>query len=339
MSISFPVGPRAELSVPLIQTIARCYGLSSITSYTDIGGAYNLNIRLDTARTTYVARVYRPWITHERLTAVQAAKHQLHAAHVPVVLPLPTTTGATFIEYEQRLIEVEPFVEHDSAAESWQSYRSAFTFLSQLHTVLAEHLAIGNFPPPVVENYSQPLILLQWIEHTKQHIQQADHPQRAVALGICDTAFQLLQPINAWWQHNAYQLPQQVIHGDYGIGNVLMRKEQVVALVDLEFLAVHERVFDLAYTLYWMMHRVESKTGYEHRSWHRIEEMVTRYNNTNSRPLTDAEWQALPLEMVRVPLHWIGEAGFLPNPTEAVLSRAEQVALAHWMAHHPDAII
>lgn len=67
--------------------------------------------------------------------------------------------------------------------------------------------------------------------------------------------------------------------------------------------------------------------------------MVAQYNGTNTTPLTDAEQQALPLEMVRVPLHWIGEASLLPDPTDIVLDRAEQVALARWIASNTNRII
>jgi hypothetical protein len=43
-----PIGPRAELSASLIRAIERHCDLGPISGYRDLGGAYNLNLRLDT---------------------------------------------------------------------------------------------------------------------------------------------------------------------------------------------------------------------------------------------------------------------------------------------------
>ena len=134
-------------------------------------------------------------------------------------------------------------------------------------------------------------------------------------------------------------MPHQVVHGDYGIGNLLMHRSRVVGLVDLEFLAVHERVFDLAYISFWMMQRVEAGVPYVDRSWSCVREMIAKYDSASAAPLTDEEWRVLPVEMARVPLHWVGEASYLPNATEAVARCAEQIALASWIVKHAGAIV
>jgi Ser/Thr protein kinase RdoA (MazF antagonist) len=334
MRAAFPVGPRAELSALLVQAIERHYDLGPICGRQDLGGAYNLNIRLDTEHESYVARVYRPWVTGERLDAIQSVQRRLHAAQIPVALPLAARAGGTYVELKDRLVEVEPFIKHDTESQSWSCYEKLFAFLGHLHHAFSVQLARIAVPLPIVENYTPVPMLTRLVQRTRERIRQTDHDQQVVALSICNTALRLLQRLDTWWQQTGRQLPQQVVHGDYGSGNVLMRKGQVVALVDLEFLAVHERVFEVAYALYWMMERAQSEIAHEQRSWHRIREMIAEYDRTNPTPLTEAERRALPFEMVRVPLHWIGEASLLPNPTEAVLERADQVALAHWIADH-----
>ena len=53
MEATFPVGPRASLSAALLQTLEQHYAFGPIHAYHDLGGAYNLNVRIETRNGIY----------------------------------------------------------------------------------------------------------------------------------------------------------------------------------------------------------------------------------------------------------------------------------------------
>jgi Ser/Thr protein kinase RdoA (MazF antagonist) len=63
------------------------------------GGAYNLNILLETATGPYVLRTYRPWVLDEHLAFLQHLKYIIQRSGLPVPLPLSSSTGETFVRH------------------------------------------------------------------------------------------------------------------------------------------------------------------------------------------------------------------------------------------------
>lgn len=331
METAFPTGPRAALTASLCEAIQAYYGLDTFQSCEDLGGAYNLNLRLQTASGAYVARVYRPWVTWQRLHTLQDIKHWLHEQQVPVILPVPTITHTTIASHDGRLIELEPFVSHTLTEESWPRYEQAFALLGQIHTALAKYPDAATATPPLVENYADPARLEAWIEHVKGDLQRQPGGQGQRAVQICEEAAALLQQLTPWWSETKAAVPRQLIHGDYGVGNLLWNEQRIIGVGDFEFLAVHERVYDIAYALYWMFDRIEGTAAVQARSWERMAVMVAAYDKGSDRPLSPVERRAIPLEMARVPLYWIGEAAFLDDPLQAIVAQAPHVTVARWL--------
>lgn len=330
MELPFATGPRAVASAALLTMLARAYDMGALQGYADLGGTYNANLRLDTARGAFVARVHRPWVTTERLGGLRRVKQHLQAASIPVAVPIPSRRRVAYVQHDDRLVEVERFISHDGTASTWQRYEQAFGMLGRVHAALA---ACPAPPPPRVQNYGEPAVLRHWVARTQQRL-AAEH---TAARAVCDTAAQLLQQIGGWWQHASGALPRQLIHGDYGGDNLLFGDARLVAVLDFDFLDVHERVFDLAYAVYWMFERLEPHVAWPQRAWQRVPDMLAHYDATAQPPLSEAERRALPFEMARVPLYWMAEAAFLPDPHAAVLQHARGVAAAHWFVAHADA--
>lgn len=333
MKAPFPIGPRASFTAGLQGYLAQTYRLE-ITSAADLGGAYNLNALLNTPEGRFVARVYRPWVTPRRLEALHRLKRELKA-HLPVVLPLPTADGRTVASFDERVLELELFVPNSGAVESWGRYEEAFSLLGSLHGVLAE-LGSGPLaaalPVPKVENYGSPERLMSWTKATRRRCELTT-PDAADALALCDVSLSLLDEVQNRWP-DMQSLPHGLVHGDFGVGNLLWRQGEVVAVCDFDFVARHERVFDVAYALFWAFERLEPTRDYAVRSWHRVPDLLARYDAVNTFPLTLQERKVLPLAMARVPLYWPAEAAFLADPVRAVLSCAETVASARWLLEH-----
>ncbi len=336
MQENIDYGPRANFNAELSKLIAEQYNIGIVTATEDLGGTYNLNILLQTTRGTYVVRVYRPWVTYERLAMLHQVKQVLHENALPVTLPIATRLNKTIIAYQDRHAEVEHFVPSDNIPETWQRYETAFALLAKLHAVLATKLEHISVVPPLVANYGTPDVLLAWTLQAEQRIRQNPEDENTqVALALCEDTVQLLSKMQVEWRKTE-KLPQQIVHGDYGAGNLLFRDQQIVAILDFDFLAVSERIFDIAYTLYWMFRRIEGTLPPEKLSWSLVNTMLRSYNNSSFQPLTQAEIQTLPFEIARVPLYWIAEAHILPNPTQTLVQLADNVRFAHWIVEHGD---
>ncbi len=332
--LAFPSGQRATAAPALIPAIEQTYALGRVRASHDLGGSYQLNLWLDVQEGPLVARVYRPWVTAARLLATQTIKEELHAAGIPMSLPIATMAGYTMMSYSSRLIEVEPFIAHDGCADSWERYHAAFALLGRFHRATTRIDATAL--PPRVQNDAPLLTLLQWIAYTEQRLQH--EAAQSDLLAICHDATDLLQQIHRKRKMVSGRIIETLTHGDFGGDNLLFTGDTPVALLDFDFLAVRDRVFDLAYTLFWMFERLEGQHEPATRSWQRIAEMIKQYESCCA-PLSDAEQQRLPLEMARVPLYWIGEAGMLSNPAKQISEFAPAVACARWILEHIDASI
>lgn len=330
-------GPRASLADTDMLFLVQSFGLGAVSFTKDLGGAYNLNLLLKTEQGSYVLRVHRPWVTQLRLEQLHEMKRMLARAGFPVPLPLSTTSGKTLLRYNDWLVELEPFIVHDGEADTWERNVVAFSLLGRLHTFLAAQSVSISLVEPVVSNYGTPDMLLAWTQLAAEKVAQAQStlskPSQATqaALSLYTETMQLLSSLQARWQPMREQLPRQLTHGDYGGGNLLFQQERVVAILDFDFLRVRERVFEVAYTLYWWLYKQGHGQIATDSAWPRVKELLAAYNEAVQQPLTGAEMQALPLEMVRVPLYWIAETNLFPNPAQEVSKHADKVANASWL--------
>ena len=98
----------------------------------------------------------------------------------------------------------------------------------------------------------------------------------------------LQHSLHNWETLSAQGLPQQILHRDYGPGNVLMARERVTAILDFEFAGVDQRVFDLCVAISWWPVRLMG-TG---REWELIDAFAHAY--ITLFPLLEEELLALP---------------------------------------------
>lgn len=314
--------------------VLKHYQTGEIYHIYDLGGTYNLNLRLESASGPFVLRVYRPWVHPERLQQIQAQKRTLFQAGFPVCLPMTTRDGSTFFRFRDRLAECEPFITHDPPVHDQFHYMRAFTFLGRLHSQLARQ-TVADFVQPLVSNYILPEEQKSWLAHVQQKIQQTTSSHsldQQIASDICRVTVQLTETLQHWWKEEGNRLPQQLIHGDYRLGNILFHKQQEapVALLDLEFIAVRERLYDIAYALYWMLWQQNAIHNPTQEAWKQILILLSHYNAATHTPLTQQELMALPVEIARIPLYWIAEARFVAQPVPAIVRLATSISFAEW---------
>src|SRR5262245_18688372 len=126
-------GPRATHSEELLTQVCAIFNLGTFSNAYDLDGCFSLNDCLLSSIGRYVVRVYRPWVTCERLRSIQETKKALARRGLPIPQPIAMHTGETMVALEGRLVEVEPFVTYSHVADSWDQYAKAFALLGSLH--------------------------------------------------------------------------------------------------------------------------------------------------------------------------------------------------------------
>ncbi len=335
---SLAIGPRADVSVDLLEAVRDAWGLGTIVdmvSLVDVGGTYNLNVRLQTDRGDVVMRVYRPWVRPERLAAVQALREALWQVGIPVITPLVRPDGSTTLTHGDRQIEVEPWVSSDGGADSWERYQAAAIDLGRLHVALRQVELPVPFVSAPVSNVLSETVFEDWLSRTRQQVASVPTtPQRFAAQHACDEAARLRGAI----ARLPTQAPfVQLTHGDFAHENVRFFGAVPVAILDFDFADYRDRLSDIAYISYWMFEHLQWDTHAAKRDWQQVGGIIRGFGTTSGMPLTPDEIRRLPLMMATIPLNWVAEAWLLDDPVAAVGFVSPQLATSAWMiANHAE---
>lgn len=287
----------------LVAQIAAAYGRPGPTGWTDLGGSWTTNLRLDYPEGPLVARIHQFSTTPERLAAVQAARSVVAEAGLPSVRPLTTSDGATrTVLSDGHSAELEPFVRWSDRMKTPHLLRLGFRLLGETHDALA-----AADLPAAARN----------VRHAN-HL-PSDTAARATRRGaervaswddhdLTEFAEQVVTHIDQVDRHEAIlrdDLVQQVVHGDFWDNNVLFTGDQVVALLDFDFMAERARIDDLALTAYFFL--LEPDRGLPGGADRRLlRDLVDAYDTGTTRPLSRAERLALPLAIARQPAWSVG---------------------------------
>jgi homoserine kinase type II len=221
----------------------------------------------------------------------------LAAAGLPVPRPLSRPDGATALEHEGQVYEVlawvegEPFVEGDAPAIAGMG-----TFLARFHQ------ALGADVPPGKEGQVREEHPDRMMPYLADLYLRTGDPRVQRQL---DVLAEQLELVRGELDAALYaSLPHGVIHGDVHPGNFRFRGGEVSAVYDFDYLGVQAQVRDVSDAIMFFAsrrdaplepNRIRSLTQpfVPDLEWSR--QVLERY--TNRRPLTEREWQALPLLM------------------------------------------
>lgn len=171
-----------------------------------------------------------------------------------------TRQRENFFEADQRKWWLSSYIEADyvfdwtkpawSAESCRQSGRALFLLHEALRSFGGENADVASTPPPAStptsSNNSRETRSPVWSDLEKQ---LSDSSLRAQ--GFSDQVNQVLPLVsNAVAQVEKSDLSTlQLIHGDFHPGNVLFGAQDVVAIIDFEYLTVASPIYDLAYAL------------------------------------------------------------------------------------------
>ena len=332
-----PLGPRAISSPRLIATARSAWGLGPVTGTSDLGGSYNLNLRLQTSGDSVVLRVYRPWVSADRLSATQAIRVALRDLRLPVVAPLPTSSGEMTVMVAGRLAEVEPWLPDDGGTDDRERLLAAAGLLGRLHARLRVIQPAVPIVPAPVSNDLSPRVFDDWLARTARAVAAAPRTDRTrEARWACRAARTVALAMRRIPRRSGNR---QLIHGDYGHENVRFTGSVATAIVDFDFLHEGDRIIDLAdlaFSFHWMGEFGQLDLPPADRDWDIVLDLIHRHDEFSDQPLTAEEIDALPLAMAAVPLHWIAASWLLEDPVAAVCLVAPELAAAAWLVEHHD---
>ena len=296
-------GLRATPSLELFQALSDHYGINYDKEVVDLGGSSNLNFLVCDADRRYVLRVYRPYVTVDRLADIQLVRRELSTHGVNCSEIVSTLSGQPWIAFDGRLIEVERYVEPGADMDSWERIQTGLPVLGMIHTILRDVEVSADAKFPIFANYIEPHQALNKTLQGTRRIREWNSSLSEQRLA--DAAEELADFVSKAERELITRLPRQLVHGDFWDENVFFRRGHVVLVADFDFMGQRTRIDDLALTLYFTCLKfLEHPLSDDYLQ--RVSSLVAAYDSALDHPLTSEERAALPLAIIRQPLWSVG---------------------------------
>jgi homoserine kinase type II len=289
-------GTRAIISADLQEFLRAHWGVRPAGAAPDLGGSSNLNLLVTGGRSLRVARVYRPFVTGQRVAALQAVRRHLTRHGIPCAQPIPTRSGRGWETFQGRNIEVEPYVAAPAVMHTLPRVRTGLAVLGRIHALLRAFPADPAAAAPRFANYIPAHGLVEAVAAGTRRI-RAWQPAPTEAR-LADLADQLATTLAGQEQGEPVPLRRQLVHGDFWDNNVRFQHRQVALVTDFDFAGERPRTDDLALTLYYTSVDITDIT----RDPARLADLVGAYETGLGTRLSPHERAAIPLAMARQPL-------------------------------------
>ncbi len=333
--------PRTALQLTLqqLQRLADDFDLGRIIQMDEpFNTQCNTTEPFRTGQGTFLLRARHGEEYVERLEFLHRTIDSLVASGFCCPAVIRARSGKSWTVWGERLVEVHQFIEHDSGTHrDWGRMNAAASALGDLHAALAACVKGRSVVPPEMRNDISPRQCLLLLEEVKRTIHQRSDDDALEAARVCAEVESLVHLLAQDYERIVGNLPWLIVHGDYHFWNILYKADQIVGVVDYDFLQERERMFDVAYALqsvvaYLRQLRNGQTFDYSSLGWSSVRLWVDLYDAAAPIPLTEIERDRLPLEMLRI---FLVSMITIANQTDAVQTMLEQeddLKLYRWVA-------
>jgi Ser/Thr protein kinase RdoA (MazF antagonist) len=305
-------GPRASADDPAVSALID--RVAGGAGWADIGGAFNLNVRIDT-ESPNVLRVHRPWVRRARVAGLRRLRERLQRTQVRVARPI-RISGCDLVRVADRWAELDEFVDHIQPRAGEDCYVRLFEELGRVHTALK---AVWEPGPPKLTVTHDDLTLGQVryaVGFTRRRLGPRSEP-------VVHRMRQLTGELSKL--RKEVELPRAPIHGDFKLGNTGELPDGSWATFDLDFARVRERLYDIAGSLNHVAQSGPEGVG-PPVALLDPRRLLAAYERTAPESLTRDEYRWLPGALALIPLHWAATAGLVGHgirEAESAMTAAE----------------
>lgn len=296
-------GDRLNVTDDLVTEITSRFGLPRPKSWQVLSSSWTTNLRLDFGDGIRVARVHQPWTDHDRLAAIHLVRRSANRADLPTLLPICDPAGETIIELGNgSLAELEPYVDWNRGMKTPGLLERGFAALGRLHDVLAglELPAAAQIAPHANHLSSEEAARL-----TREGSRRIHTWNNPVLGHFADAVAAHVDAVTAAERSFRDGQITQLVHGDFWDNNVLFTGNDLVALIDFDFMAVRWRIDDLALPIWFYLlepgHDLPDDDDLD-----LVRRLLDAYDSSTTRPLSRDERLALPLAIARQPAWSVG---------------------------------
>ena len=219
-------GPRASPDDPAVSALIP--GVARGAGWADIGGEFNLNLRID-GEPPVVLRVHRPWVRRGRVAGLRRLRERLGRTQVRVARPI-RIAGRDLLRVADRWAELEEFIDHVQPPVGKDSSLRLFEELGRVHTALK---AVWEPSPPEPLDDHRTLGQLRYsVGFTRRRLGPGSEPVVRRMRQLTGELSKLRKEV---------ELPCAPIHGDYKLGNAGELSDGSWVTFDLDFARVRDR--------------------------------------------------------------------------------------------------
>jgi Ser/Thr protein kinase RdoA (MazF antagonist) len=216
------------------------------------------NVILDTSDGRVVLKRYRPEWGPETVECVHSTLERLEEIDEPGPRPLATPSGHSWLYAEESVLAVFRFIKGNSYATTFLARRDRLDItsrtasaLARLHTSLVDFAPGGSHHHGLDQATGRPKRDMRWhvsmVDELKSRSAEIQDPaERALADQMDHESPSLLETLDGLDSIlNQIELPTTVIHGDFGIHNLIFPKGTAPVPIDFELSRRDWRLNDL----------------------------------------------------------------------------------------------
>ena len=263
-----------------LRTFLQNYDLGNILKIEGIeAGSENTNYKIDTIDSAYVLTIFESRVNPADLPHIIEAVMTLEDAALPVPHLVKCKQGKVLKQIEGKICLLQTFLKGDHTA-----FPTVEQSLNGGRLLAAMHYATEDLTFPV-KNRMGTADLHRLLEEIKTASKTVELTE----------IFKTAQEELSFLEHNPPSgLRKSMIHGDFFKDNVMMDGDDIIGVIDFWFACRENSIYDLALAInVWAFHEGEFLPEQCHA-------MIKGYNDNH--PLTEAEKEALPLELRRAAL-------------------------------------